>query len=236
MPASEAQIRANQANSARSTGPRTSEGKERSRANSYHHGLTGGGVVLSREDAAEVERLDRVLQADLKPPGKAGEILVRRMAVLAVRMERSVSHECAAIAERVRKVMDEFEAPEGVDAETAERLRVEAGKIATFDASKPACLARKYEAAAERNFYRALKELRELKKHQATAASGPIAAGPAPVTPGDLASFLRLEAEIDRLAASLPKATPRAPESRFPADFLASGGRGEVPFRVGKAR
>ncbi len=55
MPASEAQIRANRENAARSTGPKTDEGKERSRANALKHGLTGGGIVLPEADAAEVE-------------------------------------------------------------------------------------------------------------------------------------------------------------------------------------
>src|SRR5947199_141090 len=56
MPASEARILANQANAKLSTGPRTAEGKERSRANALKHGLTGAGVVLPEADAAEVER------------------------------------------------------------------------------------------------------------------------------------------------------------------------------------
>ena len=55
MPATEAQIRANQAN-ARLGGPKTEAGKARSRANSYKHGLTGAGVVLPIEESAEVER------------------------------------------------------------------------------------------------------------------------------------------------------------------------------------
>ena len=54
--ATEAQIRANQANAALSTGPKTAEGKEQSRRNSLKHGLTGAGVVMPEADAAEVDR------------------------------------------------------------------------------------------------------------------------------------------------------------------------------------
>ena len=52
MPVSEARIAANRANAARSTGPKTAEGKEKSRANALKHGLTGSGVVLAEADAA----------------------------------------------------------------------------------------------------------------------------------------------------------------------------------------
>src|SRR5437763_56198 len=45
MPASEARILANQANARLSTGPKTAEGKEQSRANDLNHGMTGAGVV-----------------------------------------------------------------------------------------------------------------------------------------------------------------------------------------------
>ena len=43
---SEARLLANRANALKSTGPRTVEGKEASRANAYKHGLTGSGTVL----------------------------------------------------------------------------------------------------------------------------------------------------------------------------------------------
>ena len=56
MPTSEARILANQANSKLSTGPKTPEGKEKSRANALKHGMTGAGVVLPNEDRDEVER------------------------------------------------------------------------------------------------------------------------------------------------------------------------------------
>src|SRR5256885_551006 len=54
MPASAAQIAANRRNSQLSTGPKTDEGKARSRRNALKHGLTGEGVALPDEAAAEV--------------------------------------------------------------------------------------------------------------------------------------------------------------------------------------
>jgi hypothetical protein len=186
MPASEAQIRANQLNSQRSTGPRTACGKENSRRNALKHGLTGAGVVLPNEDAAEVERRLAAFQDELKPSGEVGKALVRRAALMSVRMDRCLEQEAASLSERVRRAEAEFVAPEGVDAEEAARLRAEAGRRAMFDPSKEATLARKYESAAERGFFRALKELRLLEKQ--IKAVEPVAAAEA--YQKELASFL----------------------------------------------
>jgi hypothetical protein len=78
MPSSEAQIAANQANAQRSTGPKTAAGKERSRANSYKHGLTGEGIVLPAVEAAEVARLQQCYEVDLQPSNEFSRTLVRR--------------------------------------------------------------------------------------------------------------------------------------------------------------
>jgi hypothetical protein len=201
MPASEARIQANRANAARSTGPKTEEGKARSRANALRHGLTGDGVVLPEEAAAEVERLSLAFRDELKAEGEVGHALAHRMAVMAVRMDRSVDQETAALSERVRRALDEFEVPEGVDAAEAERLRAEAGRRAMFDPSKEATLTRKYEAAAERCFFRSLKELRQLNKQKAESPAD------------DLASEAR--ASMARLGSFLPANTP-APSKPSP--------------------
>ena len=47
---SEKQLKANQANAKKSTGPKTTTGKQRSRLNAVRHGLTGQVVVLPSED------------------------------------------------------------------------------------------------------------------------------------------------------------------------------------------
>jgi hypothetical protein len=239
MPASEAQIRANQANAARSTGPKTEEGKARSRANSLKHGLTGEGIVLPEEDAAEVERLSIAFESEFKADGEVGKMLAKRMATMAVRMDRCVDQENASLAKNVRQALDEFEAPEGVDAATAARLRDEAGRIALFDASKPACLARKYEAAAERCFFRSLKELRQLIKD----------AGKAPAAQAASETAAQLKSSMTHLGSFLPaKPTPpTAPAQPIkpalkhlePAAMpweMPLSGITEVPFAIGGLR
>ncbi len=109
MIASEARIAANRANALKSTGPRTAAGKERSRANAVKHGLTGEGVALPTEDAAEVARRFAGLRADLAPTNELGEALVRRVALLSLRLDRCVEHESAAISAKVRHAGSDFD-------------------------------------------------------------------------------------------------------------------------------
>jgi len=109
MIASEARIAANRANARKSTGPRTAEGKDRSRANALKHGLTGAGVVLATEDAAEVERRFAGFQADFAAATDSGRCLVRRAAMLSVRLERCVVHEAAAISTGIRHAEADFD-------------------------------------------------------------------------------------------------------------------------------
>ena len=109
MPTSDARIRANQANAQRSTGPRTPEGKGRSRANAHKHGLAGDGLVMAEDAAAEVARRHQALLAEMAPQSEAGAILVLQMAALSVRMEAATRAESAAIARKVRHAADDFD-------------------------------------------------------------------------------------------------------------------------------
>ena len=89
MPCSPEQLAANRENALRSSGPRTEAGKAQSRRNSLKHGLTGQGIVIPEDDAAEVERRADAFEAELKPTGDVGRFLARRVAALSVRLERS---------------------------------------------------------------------------------------------------------------------------------------------------
>ena len=244
MPAtSEARIAANRANCLKSTGPSTPGGREQYRRNALKHGLTGAGVVLPNEDAAEVERRFAAFQDELQPSGEVGRALVRRAALCSVRMERGVSQETAALSERVRQAEADFVAPEGADAETVARLRAEAAARAMFDPSKEASLARKYEASAERGFFRALKELRQLEK-QAKAIDP---AAELEASRRELASFLsdaKMGEEFDAMYEAAVAKDPgladpwparlsqTAPSTRIPA----AGGSFELPFAIGRPR
>jgi hypothetical protein len=109
MTTSEARIQANRRNAAKSTGPKTEEGKARSRRNGLKHGMTGEGIVLAETDEAEIERRTEALQDELAPESTLGTILVRQIARLSVRMERSNQQEIASLARRVRHAVDDFD-------------------------------------------------------------------------------------------------------------------------------
>ena len=161
MIASEARIAANRLNAQRSSGPKTEEGKAASRANAVKHGLTGSGVVLPEGDAAEVGRRAGAFARELNAEGEIGAALARRAALNSVRMERAADQQTVALARRIREVEADFVAPDGVDEAEAAKLRGEAVRFAMLDTSKEATLARKYENAAERSFFRCLKMLKQ---------------------------------------------------------------------------
>jgi hypothetical protein len=117
MPTSEAQIRANQQNCLRSTGPKTPEGKSISRANGLKHGLSGSGVVIVEADRTEVERRTEALQAELAPKSCLGLIMVKQLATLSVRMERAAQQETSTLAVRVRHAAEDFDEARLVEAE-----------------------------------------------------------------------------------------------------------------------
>ena len=110
MAATPAQVAANRRNAARSTGPKSVEGKEAARRNSLKHGLTGGGVVIPGEDEGEVAIRVAALEAQLVPEGDVlSGLLVRQVAISSIRIERAFRNETALAAERMRRAGDVFE-------------------------------------------------------------------------------------------------------------------------------
>ncbi len=308
MACSEAQLLANKANSLKSKGPSSPQGRRISSLNSTKHGLTGQGIVVAEDVAEEVELRVEALQAEMKPTTSAGAMLLRKIAFFSVRSELAADHENATIARNVRHAADDFDEaridqarallggladdprhvlrklkkmPEGIDVlieawgdlrddltadpepvwgeeqlaraanllgirerharasrlgalsrgfwsdfsgledtdggqygpeqrriwayialtdriaaeiaaleahratldfETIAIDRAEAGARALFDDSKPACLARRYEAEANRGFFRALAEYRKVEAESAARKE----ASPSPLKPEDL--------------------------------------------------
>ncbi len=69
---------ANRRNAQKSTGPRTPEGKAKTKLNALKHGLTAETIVLPFESAADYDELRQSVLDDLKPKGITQQILVER--------------------------------------------------------------------------------------------------------------------------------------------------------------
>jgi hypothetical protein len=219
MPASEAQIRANRANSARSSGPKSTQGKLASRANSYKHGLTGEGAVLPELEAAEVDRRAEALFNEYRPSGELGAALVHQAALMSVRMEMCAKHLNRTTTARVRQALAEYDVPEGTSEVEFERLRQEVTDRVLFDTSKEGILARKYAVAAERSFYRAVSEA-ETDQIMASILSGGSS-----------------EDVFEKMFADAMKKDRRKPAGRDELDDLVDlKGGVDVPISVGKRR
>jgi hypothetical protein len=109
--ASDAQYEANRANAQHSTGPRTEEGKNRSRFNSVKHGLTADRLLIPGEDPAEFELLrDEFLEA-YNPQGAQEELLTGMLIGDFWRLRRQRQVESGVLATNLYSVQiaDEYQ-------------------------------------------------------------------------------------------------------------------------------
>ncbi len=86
--ATDKQIEANRLNALKSTGPKTDEGKEASRANALKHGLSGAGIVVVQEEEDLIEQCEDEWHSSLKPNNAFEMHLAHRIAVEAVRVDQ----------------------------------------------------------------------------------------------------------------------------------------------------
>jgi hypothetical protein len=93
---------ANRRNAHKSTGPRTAEGKARSRFNALKHGMTAESALLPGEDGEEFLDRQKELLDDLQPRNRLEEIMIERIARddwMSIRAERAAA---ARVALRLR--------------------------------------------------------------------------------------------------------------------------------------
>jgi hypothetical protein len=85
-----ARAEASRRNGAKSKGPKTPEGKERSAQNALKHGLRAQKhVVLPSESAAEFAALEAALLEELAPDGALQSVLAQRVVAAVWRLERA---------------------------------------------------------------------------------------------------------------------------------------------------
>ena len=69
----------------------------------------GHQVALPTEAVGEVDRRLLALASELAPRGELGRILVKRITVASIRLDRSVANETATLAEKVRRAESDFD-------------------------------------------------------------------------------------------------------------------------------
>jgi hypothetical protein len=106
----------------RATGPRTLQGKERSKHNALKHGIFSKVVVLKGESQAEFDALLDGLRNDLQPEGSLEEVLVEKIAALLWRNRRLLIAEAAEIRVGAEFVKWDGEQHQREDAASISRL------------------------------------------------------------------------------------------------------------------
>jgi hypothetical protein len=104
------QIEANRRNSTLSTGPKSTEGKEASRANSLKHGLTGAALVQAPDEAEAVAQRLEQWRDCFVPADEYDLWLIEQAAHFDVRVERCRTHDLALrilAAQRAETCWDE---------------------------------------------------------------------------------------------------------------------------------
>ena len=91
-PISAAKLEANRRNATRSSGPKSSEGKKRSRLNALKHGILTSELLIlegpNAEDARAFNELLAALRQDFAPEGALEDLLVEKIAVCFWRQRR----------------------------------------------------------------------------------------------------------------------------------------------------
>src|SRR5262245_41997555 len=97
------QVHANRLNALQSTGPKTSQGKERSRCNAIRHGLTAETVIVGLEDADDYEAFEATVVADYDAQSAVERELVLRLASVLWRLRRATGIETAIFESAIKQ-------------------------------------------------------------------------------------------------------------------------------------
>jgi hypothetical protein len=141
-----AQILANRQNAVHSTGPKSPEGKEISSRNATRHGLAGVFTVLPHENPEDFNDLAARVRDEFQPATESENFLVNQMIQSRCRLLRIQRLETLAF----EQILTEPGSNSDPDA------RILAAMCASGNALDKL---QRYAAAAERSYYKALREL-----------------------------------------------------------------------------
>jgi hypothetical protein len=97
------QVDANRLNALKSTGPKTSQGKERSRCNAIRHGLTAETVIVGFEDVHDYEAFEATVIADYDAQSAVERELVLRLASVLWRLRRATGIETSLFQSAIKQ-------------------------------------------------------------------------------------------------------------------------------------
>src|SRR5476649_2609684 len=100
------QIAANRSNAQKSTGPKTDDGKLRSRQNAFRHGLSAQTVISLVEKADEYADFETLIIADYEPQTTIERVLVERLTSLLWRLRRAVTMETGLLDIQGKAIRD----------------------------------------------------------------------------------------------------------------------------------
>jgi len=147
------------ANGAKSRGPTTPEGKEKSSRNALKHGLTAGAgnIVLDCEDPDEFQQTFDKLLAIHEPVTPAEKDLVEEMVAARWRTRRMWTIETGLLNAEILTQAAKSDTPDPA-------VHLASAYRALSDDSRSLALASRYEARHQRIYDRAYKTLRELQQ------------------------------------------------------------------------
>jgi hypothetical protein len=143
------QILANRQNALKSTGPKTDEGKQRSRCNAVRHGLAAETVIGALENAEDYKAFEAAITADYDAESAVERELILRLASLLWRLRRATTMETGLLQIQADNLQELKEARQ-LHPDTQEILYgvLGRGKAAVFDrdgVSQPLATADAYE-------------------------------------------------------------------------------------------
>jgi hypothetical protein len=143
-----AQILANRQNAAHSTGPKSPEGKQISSRNATRHGLAGVFTVLPHENPEDFNDLAVRLRDEFQPESENENFLVDQMIQSRCRLLRIQRLEALAF----EQILTEPGTNPDPDARILTAICASGNALDKLQ---------RYAAAAERSYYKALRELRQ---------------------------------------------------------------------------
>jgi hypothetical protein len=202
------QIEANRLNAQKSTGPRTPEGKAKSRRNALQHGLTAKTCMLADEDPDDLLDLTEEIREKFNPQDTDEDFLIERMAKARIRYNRIMPIEASIF--NLRLVVDKAPPPlMEAQGETCQRawayMRDANGGNALSKLSR-------YETTLLREYDRSRAELEKMQKIRVARP-----------TPPPITDELRKEADHPITPIKSPPAEMRnpAPATPNPAPYAA---------------